>query len=144
MVMGPSAGPAPAAQARVRSCSVSRSSWRTWPKVNARRNVPRGGGRHDPMAQHAGGLSAAQQVGVVDAVGTRQHRMYRGQQLAPGMCRASPLAQVDHLVGGLLDAQPPGQRGRQQQVGVGDGVGVVKAGVELVWVWEDAIEKAPS
>jgi len=25
---------------------------------------------------------------------------------------ASPLAQIDHLIGGLLDAQPLGQRGR--------------------------------
>jgi hypothetical protein len=45
---------------------------------------------------------------------------------------AGPLAQVDHLIGGLLDAQPLGQRGRQQQTGVGDRVGVVKAAVELI------------
>jgi hypothetical protein len=44
-----------------------------------------------------------------------------------------PLAQVDERIGGLLDAQPLGQRGRQQQAGVGHGVGVVKAAVELVW-----------
>jgi hypothetical protein len=46
--------------------------------------------------------------------------------------RARPLAQVDQRIGGLLDAQPLGQGGRQEQAGVGDGVGVVKAGVELV------------
>jgi hypothetical protein len=63
---------------------------------------------------------------------TRQHRVDQGQQLAPGPVRASPLAQIDHLIGGLLDAQPLGQGGRQQQTGVGDGVSVVKAGVELV------------
>src|SRR6266540_3746578 len=40
MVIGPSPGPAPAAHARMSSCSVSRSSWRTCPKVNERRNVP--------------------------------------------------------------------------------------------------------
>jgi len=45
---------------------------------------------------------------------------------------AGLLAQVDHLVGGLLDAQPLGQGGRQQQARIGDGVDVVKAGVELV------------
>ena len=93
---------------------------------------PQRGRRHDPMAQHAGGLPAAQQVGVVDTVPTRQHRVDQGQQLAPGPVRTSPLAQIDHLIGGLLDAQPLGQRGRQQQTGVGDGVSVVKAGVELI------------
>ena len=40
--------------------------------------------------------------------------------------RASPLAQVDHRIGGLLDPEPLGQGGSQQQAGVGDGVGVVK------------------
>jgi len=96
------------------------------------------------VAEHLAGGATAQQVGVVDAVGTRQHRMHQGQQLAAGPVRASPLAQVDHLIGGLLDAQPLGQRGRQQQAGVGDGVGVIKAGVELVEVWEDAVENVPS
>jgi hypothetical protein len=50
------------------------------------------------------------------------------------MGRAGPLAQVDQLVGGLLDAEPLGQGGGQQQAGVGDGVGVVEADVELVGV----------
>jgi hypothetical protein len=73
-----------------------------------------------------------QQVGVVDAVATRQHRVDQGQQLAAGPVRAGPLTQVDQRIGGLLDAQPLGQRGRQEQPGVGDGVGVVKGDVELV------------
>ena len=50
-----------------------------------------------------------------------QHRMHQGQQLAAGPGRASQLAQVDQLIGGLLDAQPLGQGGRQQQPGVGCG-----------------------
>jgi hypothetical protein len=37
--------------------------------------------------------------------------------------RASPLAQVDQRIGGLLDAEPLGQGGRQQQAGVGHGMG---------------------
>jgi hypothetical protein len=84
------------------------------------------------MAQHPAGGATAQQVGVVEAAPTRQHRVDQGQQLAAGPVRASPLTQIDHLVHGLLDAQPLGQGGRQQPAGVGDGVGVVKAGVELV------------
>ena len=93
---------------------------------------PQGGGRHDPMAEHLAGSATAQQVGVVDAVPTRQHRVDQGQQLAARMCRAGPLAQVDQRIGGLLDAQPLGQRSRQQQARVCDGVGVVEADVELV------------
>jgi hypothetical protein len=84
------------------------------------------------VAQHGGGLPAAQQVGVVDAVPTRQHRVDQGQQLATRMGRAGPLTQIDQRIGGLLDAQPLGQRGGQQQAGAGDRVGVVEAGVELV------------
>jgi hypothetical protein len=85
------------------------------------------------VTQHLAGGAAAQQVGVVDAVPTRQHRVDQGQQLAAWPVRARPLAQVDQRIGGLLDAQPLGQRGRQQQPRVGDRVGVVKAGVELAW-----------
>jgi hypothetical protein len=43
---------------------------------------------------------------------TRQHRTQQGQQLAAGPVRASPLAQVDHLIGSLVDDQPLGPRGR--------------------------------
>jgi len=95
------------------------------------------------VAQHAGGLPAAQQVGVVDAVPTRQHRVDQRQQLAARVGRAWLAAQVDQLVGGLLDAQPLGQGGGQQQAGVGDGVGVVEADVELVQGVGDPIEKSP-
>jgi hypothetical protein len=56
----------------------------------------------------------------------------QGQQLAAWPVRASPLAQIDQPIGGLLDPQPLGQGGSQQQAGVGDGVGVVEADVELV------------
>jgi hypothetical protein len=84
------------------------------------------------VAEHLAGGAAAQHISVVDAVPTRQHGVDQGQQLAPGMGCAGPLAQVNQVVGGLLDAQPLGQGGRQEQTGVGDGVGVVEAGVELV------------
>jgi hypothetical protein len=33
---------------------------------------------------------------------------------------AGPLAQVDQLIGGLLEPEPPGQGGGQQEAGVGD------------------------
>ena len=95
------------------------------------------------MAQHAGGLSAAQQVGVVDAA-PRQHRVDQGQQLAAGPVRARPLAQIDQRIGGLLDAQPLGQRGGSS--GPALAIAWVSSKRVSSWsrVWEDAIEKAPS
>jgi len=38
--MGSAPGPAPARHALARTVSATLSSWRTWPKVNERRNVP--------------------------------------------------------------------------------------------------------
>jgi hypothetical protein len=60
------------------------------------------------------------------------------------MGRASPLAQIDERIGGLLNAQPLGQGGRQQQAGVGDGMGVVKADVELVQGMGGSHRESPS
>jgi hypothetical protein len=84
------------------------------------------------MAEHPAGGATAQQVGVVDAVPTRQHRVDQGQQLAAWPVRASPLAQIDQRIGGLLDPEPLGQGGGQQQARVGDGMGVIEGDVELV------------
>jgi hypothetical protein len=74
----------------------------------------------------------------------RQHRVDQVSSLRPRMGRASPLAQVDELIGGLLDPEPLGQGGRQQP-GIGDGAGVVKAAVELApGVGRTSIENLPS
>jgi hypothetical protein len=77
------------------------------------------------VTEHGGGLCAAQQLAVVDTVPTRQHRVDQGQQLAARVRRAGPLAKVDQRIGGLLEPEPLGQGGGQQQARVGDGVGVV-------------------
>jgi hypothetical protein len=77
---------------------------------------------------------AAVLVVVVAAVAQHQVRV------APGPVRASPLAQVDQRIGGVLDAEPLGQGGRQQ-ARVGDGVGVSKQVSSWSRVWEDPIEK---
>jgi hypothetical protein len=56
-----------------------------------------------------------------------------------------PITQVDQRIGGLLEPEPLGQRGRQQQAGVGHCVGVVEADVELVWgVGGCQLRKCPS
>jgi hypothetical protein len=76
--------------------------------------------------------ATAQQVGVVDAAPARDHGVDQGQQLAARVGCAGLLTQVDQRIGGLLDAQPLGQGGGQQQASAGDRVGVVKRDVELV------------
>src|SRR5213078_103597 len=54
-----------------------------------------------------------------------------GQQLGAGVGSPGP-GKAEQLVGGRLDTEPLGEGGGQQQPGVGDGVGVVEAGGELV------------
>ena len=69
----------------------------------------------------------------------------RVSTLRPGRCCAGPVAEVDQLVDDLLHPQPLGQRGGQQQAGVGDRVVVVEGDVELgPGLCEDGIEKVPS
>jgi hypothetical protein len=58
--------------------------------------------------------------------------MHQGQQLGAGVGRTRPRSEVDELVGGLLDPQPLGHGGGQQQSRSGDRVGVVKGDVEPV------------
>src|SRR6266542_5580544 len=132
MVIAASPGPAPAAHALPMICSVSRSSWRTCPKVHERRNVPRVEGAITRWPSTW--LVAPQRKRSASSIQSAPASIActRVNSLRPGWGRAGPLAQVDQLIGGLLDAQRLGQRGRQQQPRVGDGVGVVKAAVELV------------
>jgi hypothetical protein len=100
--------------------------------------------------QHLAGVGAAGNKRVVaEGVGVAVGGALlvdQGQQLAAGPVRAGPLTQVDQRIRGLLDAQPLGQRGRQEQPCVGDGVGVVEVDVELVEGVGvgDPIEKVPS
>ena len=83
------------------------------------------------MAQDgAGGSAAARHVEVVDAVAAAEHAVDHGQQL--GAACAGRAAQADQLVGGRLDAEPLGQGGGQQQPGVGHGMVVIEADLELV------------
>jgi hypothetical protein len=68
----------------------------------------------------------------------------QGQQLAAGPVRASPLAQVDQLVGGLLDAEPLGQVAGSSRPALA--MAWVSSKQVSSWsrVWEDRIEKVPS
>jgi hypothetical protein len=95
------------------------------------------------MSEHLAGGAAAQHVGVVDAVPTHQHRVDQGQQLAAGMRRARPVAQVDQLVGGLLDAQPLGRVAASSRPALATAWVSSKQMSSWSRVWEDAIENVP-
>jgi hypothetical protein len=68
----------------------------------------------------------------------------RVNSFAPRMGGAGPLAQVDQRIGGLLDAQPLGQRGGSS--GPALAIAWVSSKRVSSWsrVWEDAIENLPS
>jgi hypothetical protein len=61
--------------------------------------------------QHLTGVSTGGNKRVV-AQDVGDHGVDQGHQLAARPVRAGPVAQVDERIGGLLDAQPLGQRGR--------------------------------
>jgi hypothetical protein len=52
--------------------------------------------------------------------------------LRPGRAAPGPVAEVDELVGGLLDPQPLCQRGGQQQAGMRDGPRIIEGDIDLV------------
>jgi hypothetical protein len=97
------------------------------------------------MAKHRLGGPTAQQLDVVDAVGTRDHGVHQREQLAPWAGCARPVPQIEQLVGGRLDPQPLREGGRQQQPGAGHRPLVVEA--TSTWsstTYEDPIEKVSS
>jgi len=84
------------------------------------------------VAKHAAGRSAARQLHIIDAVATRYQAVDHGEQLAAGMGRAGAVIEVDQLVGGLLDPQPLGQGGGQQQASMRDGPRIIEGDLDLV------------
>ena len=96
------------------------------------------------MAEDVGSGPGAQQVGVVDAVRPGDDRVRQGQHLAARPVGTATVAQVDQGVDDRLDSQALGQRGGQQQPGVGDRVVVVEGHNKPAGLWEDGIEKVPS
>jgi len=60
------------------------------------------------------------------------------------MGRAGPLAEVDHLVGGLLDAQPLSQVAGSSRPALATAWASSKQVSSWSRVWEDRIEKVPS
>jgi hypothetical protein len=84
------------------------------------------------VAEHAGGRPGAQHLDVVDAVATGEQAVHHRQDLAARSGGTGPLAEVDQLVGGLLDPEPVSERGGQQQARIGDHALVIERDMDLV------------
>jgi hypothetical protein len=120
MVIGPPSGPAPSAQARVNATSATRSSWRTCPKVNARRNVP----------SVEGAITRWPSTAVV---APELSRSTSSMQSAPARVGApGSSTKVDQLIGQRLKPEPLGQDGWQQQAGIGDRMRVVEGDLKSI------------
>ena len=88
---------------------------------------------HDPVAEHLGGLTGAEHIGVINTVAADHQRVQQRQHLAARPVGAGALAQVDQLVDHRLDPEPLRQGGGQQQSGVGDRVLIVEGDRKAVW-----------
>jgi len=75
---------------------------------------------------------APQRVGVVDAVTPRQGRHDQAQDLVAGVRPPGRVAQVEMLVDRLAETEVLGQRGRQDQAGIGHQAVVVEGHIEPV------------
>jgi hypothetical protein len=84
------------------------------------------------VAEDPLGAPRAQHVTVVDRVGTQQHRVHQREDLAPGVRRTRPTAEVDGLLDQLLEPEPLAERDRQHQPGVDHRAFVVKGHGESV------------
>ena len=129
---GAAPGPAPAAQARASNSRLRRSSWRTWPQLKLRRNVPEGGRRLDGAAEHARRPAGAQRSGVVDALAARERRGDESQQLVAGVRPPRCVTEVEVAVGELLQTEMLGERGREEQPRIGHQAVVVEGRLKLV------------
>ena len=132
MVNGASPGPAPAAQARASSSRLTRSSWRTWPHRKLRRKVPRVDGaltvpprvQAVPPVRNTSTSSMQSPPAMAEAT--------RGHQLVSGVGPPRRAAQVKVMVNEFLQAQMPGEGGRQEQTGIGHQAVIVKDDTDTV------------
>src|SRR5664280_1068836 len=85
----------------------------------------RGGGHH-PVPEDPPGRTGAQDVGVVDAVGSGHHGVDESEHLAARQCVTRSVTEVDQLVGQLTHPESFRQRGHQCEPGAGHRPGVVE------------------
>ena len=94
---------------------------------------PQRGRRLDHAAQHPGGPSGTQRIGVVDAVAPSQRGGHQGQQLVPGVGPARGISQVDVFVHQFTQTQAENEAGGQQP-SIGHQAVIVKGDVNAVGV----------
>jgi hypothetical protein len=124
-------GPVPKAHARHRLWETTASSWRTWPKLNARKSSQRRRG-HYPVTEHPANRPRPQAVSVADVAGTGDHGMHEGQYFAARLETRGPGGEVDRGVYQRFKAHPGHQRGHHDQPGVGYQSWVVEGHLDAV------------
>lgn len=103
--------PTPGRCSYERACPSSAASWRTCPKVNARRNVPSIECTGHPATQQPPRTPGAQHLAIINAVRAQHHREQERHHLSPGVRRSRPLPPQPHQPPRhLLDLKPLGER----------------------------------
>ncbi len=88
--------------------------------------------RHRAMTKDRLGVAGPQDVTVIDAVRTQQHRVHQRQHLAPRPRRARPTAKPDGRVDQRLKAQPAAEGDREHQARVNDDTLIIKRDIRSV------------
>ena len=126
MVIATSPVAAPNAQVRESSASLSASSWRTWPKVKDRRNVPSVDGAITrwPRTRRVAPARKTSQSSM--ELGARHHGVHEGEHLAARKGSTGTVPEVDQLVGQCEGPELIRQGGHESEAGAGHRVVVVE------------------
>ena len=129
-----SPGPAPAAQARASNWRVTPSSWRTCPQRKLRRNVPRVDGAL--TVQPSTGAVPPERKASLSSMQSppASAEATRVSNLSPCVRPPRRIAEVELVVDQLLQAEPPGQCGREEESRVVHQATVVESCVYAVGV----------
>jgi len=76
--------------------------------------------RGDPRREQLARGAAAQDVGVIDAVGAEHHRVDEAHELAPRIGRSDPVTEAHKPARERLDPEAIGERRDQHDPGVAD------------------------
>ena len=111
---GPSASP------------MTRSNWRTWPKVNERKKVPSVEGAITRCSSTSAVAPARSMSAWSMVAGPGHHGVHQRQDLAPRPEATDASAQLDRGVTEPLEPKPFGHGGNEHQAGIGHQVGLVE------------------
>jgi hypothetical protein len=104
----------------------SLSSWRAWPQVKLRKNVPSVEGSEHTVAEHRLGRSRPQGVAVIDGVTAGQGGVDDAHGLVSDVGPPRRIAQVHTALEERAKAKVLSQSRRQDQPGVGDEMVIVE------------------